>query len=539
MRSQPEAQSASNPRLLLGSLLAIPAAILCGAALAMALARIFTAHVGHDQSWGLYLGLQILHGVKLNGPELVEVNPPFLVWFMTLPVLFSHLLHLDVLNGFRCFYVAVLTLSACWAVFLFRKLYRPTPLGSWLFVLAVCCAGIYPVLQDDLGQREHMVSFLLLPYILAAAFRIRRERLGSAESCAIGLIAAVAICLKPQHLLEVVLIEGLVLYRLRSLRGWLHLTVCCLGFGLLLYYVAVRLTASAYLTDVVPLLTATYWGFNEPLAVVLRTAKRPIAVLLLDAILYLTLRSRIKIEALASVLLVSTTGALLAYVQQHKGWSYQVICLQVFGYLLLFLICGDFFQTWIVGRSLRSTFRVRPGYAGAAAAVTLLAGLAMLLHHPRLAAYTEDEKQTLAEVYGAYPKGTSVGLLSLDPWEFPAVIEQGKVWGSRYMHLWLLPAIVRSQDPEDREVEHHLTPQKIEELSTLLRTTTAQDLAHWQPKVVVVDPCGMIQICIPLAREHYGSLLGWFLRDAQFREEWSNYTYARTVGKLEVYQRKQ
>ena len=537
MRSHQEAHSEASPPSGLANLLALGAAILSGGILAVALTRIFTLHVGHDQSWGLYLGLQILHGIKLNGPHLVEVNPPFIVWFMTLPVLFSRLMHLDVLNGFRCFYVTVLAGAGYWSTILFRRLYRPAPLGLWLFILSLFCAGFFPVLPDDLGQREHLVSFLLLPYLVAAAFRMERKRLGSFESCVIGLVAAAAICLKPQHLLEIVLVEALVLYRLRSLREWFHRAGCCFALGLLLYFVAVRLIAPAYLTDVVPLLTATYWGFNEPLAVVLRIAKRPIAILLLDGALYLALRTRLRFEALASVLLVSTTGALIAYVQQHKGWSYQTICLQFFGLLLFFLLFSDLFQHFIAGRTVRFKLLLKPGYASMAAAVALVFGLAILFHYPRSVGYTEDQKETLNQIYGAYPSGTSVSFMSLDPWEFPIVLEQNKVWGSRYMHLWLLPAIIRSQDPEDKDVQHHLSPQKIEELSTLLRTTSAQDLAYWRPQVIVVDPCGMIQICIPLQREHYSSMLAWFQIEPQFRKEWSNYTYQNTVGKLEVYKR--
>ena len=84
---------------------------------------------------------------------------------------------------------------------------------------------------------------------------------------------------------------------------------------------------------------------------------------------------------------------------------------------------------------------------------------------------------------------------------------------------------------------HHLPQAKIDELSSLLRRTTAEDLAQWRPPVVAIDPCNDADICPALRRIGYSGLLDWFERDPQFREQWSHYRYQKTVGNMQVYTR--
>jgi hypothetical protein len=154
--------------------------------------------------------------------------------------------------------------------------------------------------------------------------------------------------------------------------------------------------------------------------------------------------------------------------------------------------------------------------------------------------YLQEQQVRLAAIYSKYPPGTAVDLLGETPWEFPEVLDQNKVWASRYMHLWLLPAIVRSQDPLDTDRAHHLSPAKIAELSSLLRRTTAEDLAQWTPAVVVIEePCCDPNIRPALSRIGYSDLLDWFERDPQFRNQWSHYRYQKTVEDMQVYTRVQ
>lgn len=289
----------------------------------------------------------------------------------------------------------------------------------------------------------------------------------------------------------------------------------------------------------VPLLRQTYWGFDEHWSVVFRTARNPIIVWIIAAALYFVLRKRMKTEVFASVLLVVSLGAMLAYLQQHKGWHYQLICFVVFSCLLLGLICVDMFDQWIGSRIVHSpppigAFRL----AFLSLLVLIVSGL-IFLRYMRPSGYPQQPKQTLSVVFGRYPPGTNVSFLSIFPWEFPAILEQEKVLGTRYVHLWLLPAIIRTEDPSGSEAKQSLTPAEVKALSTMLRANEAEDLSHWTPAVVVVDRCTMPQFCDPSKKERFGTLIDWFLVDPAFREQWSHYSFEKTIQGLDVYTRTQ
>lgn len=502
----------------------------------------WVAHITHDAGWDIYAANAVLHGVQLNGPHLVEVDPPFLVWFFTLPVLLARVLHISLPTGFHLFEIVSTTALIAWSAMLYRRVCRSSLLSTWMFVLAMMYVATGPVSLEDRGQREYFVAFLLLPYVLWTAARLRGELLPRAQTLLLAVFAVVAVCLKPQHVIDIVAVELLVLIRMRSFRAWWRPALLLLVLGPVVYVFCVWLFNPAYFRDVVPLLRDTYWGFDRPWSVVLRGMVKPSAALGTALLLYVILRRRLRTEPFVAVLLAISAGALAAYLQQHKGWSYHVLVLQIFSYLAIAVVCLDIAERMAFERRgillLAGTNRV---YTTALVSVALVAFLItgkVRVAHMQAIDYPQKAKSELASIYSAYPPGTPVDLLAVDAWEWPEVLEQNKVWSSRYNHLWLLPAIVRSQDPLDPEVAHHLSSAKIDTLSTLLRQTVAEDLEYWHPSVVVIDPCGeVVNICGGLSRAGYSGLLDWFSRNPQFREEWSHYRYQKTVGQMQVYTR--
>src|ERR1700748_3789720 len=55
---------------------------------------VFLSHLWGDQAFLMYAAKQVLAGVPLDGPQLIETNPPMVVWFSVLPMLISQHLHL-------------------------------------------------------------------------------------------------------------------------------------------------------------------------------------------------------------------------------------------------------------------------------------------------------------------------------------------------------------------------------------------------------------------------------------------------------------
>lgn len=517
-------------------------AIACGLLWGFELAPFIAAHMGLDQAWDLYAANAMLHRVTLNGPKLIEVNPPFLIWFFSIPALLANALHISLSAGFKVFWIPTITGLIAWSASLYRRVCRTSTLGMWLFVLCAMYVATVPITPGDRGQREYFTAFLLLPYILWASSRLQNIALPFAETFIVATSAAVAVCLKPQHVLDLVAVELLVLIRLRSLRRWFDPALIALVAGPILYILAVQIFAPLYLRDIMPLLVETYWAFNKTWSGMAHTATKHLIAFAVALLLFAVLRRRLRIEPFIACLLAAATGALFAYLQQHKGWYYQLLTLQIFSYFAVYIICCDVAERMWLEWGAR-TQRAEAGYLrtpiciGLAVLAFVIAGLLRFQHLPPTPPYLEVQKTRLATIYSEYPPGTAVDLLAVEPWEWPEILDQNKIWASRYMHLWLLPAIVRSQDPLDTDSAHHLSSAKTAELSSLLRRTVAEDLSYWNPPVVVVEPCGDPNICPGLARIGYSGLLDWFTRDPQFREQWSHYRYQKTVGDMEVYTR--
>lgn len=526
----------------LQQILAIIAAVGCGALWAFENAATVMAHVSHDTGWDLYAANAVLHGVHLDGSRLIEVNPPFLVWFFMLPTLLARVFHISLPAAFRTFFIMSATGFIAWSASLYRRVCKASSLSTWLFVLCIMYIVTGPISLEDRGQREYFAALMLLPYVLWAAARIRNETLSCFEAALLAIFAALAICLKPQHMIDVLAVELLVLLRLRNLRRWFRPALILIAAGPPLYLLIVLYFVPSYVRNVVPLLSDTYWGFDQSWSGVIHGAIKPLAALFVLVVLYAALRRRLRVEPFIACLLAASTGALIAYLQQHKGWSYQALVFEIFSYLAVAVLCLDIAERMAFerGGALHLVVANR-GQAVALLSVAILSfvivGTARLSHMQAIG-YPQNVKSQLAEVYSPYPPGTPVGLLAVDPWEWPEVLEQNKVWSSRYMHLWMLPAIVRSQDPLDKETAHHLSPARIEALSDLLRQTTAEDLEQWHPPVVVIDPCGVaFNVCGGLSRAGYSGLLDWFDRDPRFRQQWSHYRFQKSIGELQVYTR--
>ncbi len=490
-----QAALTTNKRFRLQKLLAFAVAIACGALWAFESAPFLKAHVSHDAGWDLYLANAILHGVRLDGPQMIEVNPPFLVWFFVPSVLLARLLHVSLSAGFRLFVLIGSTGLIAWSASLYRRICNASTLATWLFILCAVYIATGPVSLEDRGQREYFAAFLLLPYIFWATARILHQRLSSSETLLFALSAVVAICLKPQHVLDVVTVELLVLLRLRSVRQWFRPPLLVIAAGPVIYLIAVRLFVPSYLRDVVPLLKETYWGLDRAWTIVFHGVVKQALALAVAVILYAALRRRLRTEAFIACLLAGSVGALAAYLQQHKGWSYQALVLQIFAYLAVAIASLDIAERIVFERMLPDfAERLRTSVLAliAVAAIAFLVVGAMRLRAIGAIDYPQIEKSELSSIYSEYPPGIPVGLLAVDPWEWPEVLEQHKTWASRYMHLWLLPAIVRSQDPLDEDRAHHLSPAEVDQLSTLLRRRrrrTSPAGVHGWSRLIPAVPC--------------------------------------------------
>ena len=130
-----------------------------------------------DIAWLLYVARRWMAGRELY-VDVVEVNPPLIVWISAIPIWFAGALGIDAQFTAIPFFVAAVLACAWWTASLLHgsgKLFEDR-----LPVFAAIGTVLLVVPAGDLGQREHLLVAAILPYLALFARSLGGERTGSA-----------------------------------------------------------------------------------------------------------------------------------------------------------------------------------------------------------------------------------------------------------------------------------------------------------------------------------------------------------------------
>jgi len=497
-------------------------------------ARFFIYPIGHDQLSYLFEAQRFLSGIKPYGPHLAEVSPPLIIWFSVLPVLLGRWLHASPVFFFRLLITAIVFGSIAWCV---RILLRSAALPSFVAVGLLGCAILwveFMVGPMDFGQREHLLIILILPYLLATATGAV-DRLSFAERCALGIAAGAAIWFKPQNTLVLIALELALFIRARSLRRAFtpEFLALVLTSSLLLTIVSVT---TPYLKATLPLLVDTYWAFGTmntvALALTLRNYMLLVALMLLAILL---LRNRLRDPATPSTLLICSVAASLAYDIQHTDWPYHAYPFRaLFALALAYLIVDLLYPA--IGKFTYGSLLFRRTALVASALMAVL--LCVIATHPRIL-YPDPKRLQGTELdrfLTQYQPSTTVYAFSTSEGALSSVYNHGLNWGSRFAHLWMLPAIIQNElGPTGPPAPFkRLSPERLATLASLQRTESAEDLNYWRPSVVLVQQCTVENPCQGLHGKNF-NMISWFQQGPEFAEAWSHYQKQAGFDGYDVY----
>lgn len=485
---------------------------------------------GWDQSSYLYFAQLAMSGAQIYGPQLVDSNPPLIIWFSSIPAFLAHWLHLDPLVMLKVVVAAMMLGSLAWSRRILRAALPPAyPSFLYLALLSLLSAEIF-VRHFDLGQREHLLFILLVPYILSSAFG-GRAKLPFLELCAIGVIGGIAVCFKPQQVLILVGLELFIALRTRSLRRLVSPDFLCAILAVFAYVALLRLATPLYFT-LIPVLKDTYWAYGPNSAAQLIKAKAHFNVVLLVALAVFFLKRRqLRFVPVSGAFLACTLAASVAFYIQHTGWTYQAYPFEAFLLLTVLWITFDLLSPYLVGWRHSS-------FALSTLAITLVLLIPVIIYRHHQAQYDAAHKSYAETVFAQCPPQTPVFLFSTGVDVFPVVLENHLVWSGRFAHLWMLSAIVQNElaeagGPPPAKV---LPPEVVAKLAALQRSETTEDFQRWKPAVVIVKQYHNSKL-----RQNPNTLdfdpLAWFLRSPQFAAEWANYRLKTRHGDFDVYTR--
>jgi hypothetical protein len=480
---------------------------------------------GHDQLWFLLMAQRWLHGATLYGPQIFDSNTPAIVWLSALPVALAEHLSLPV-----PFTAKLLTVFLELAILLLaRSLLRhlPLPAAQRLFLTFAFLLLFAVSPARDLGQRDHLVALLCLPYVLAAAFPPRLSL-----RLLVVLLAAVAFCLKPQLSLIALTLELFFLLRPvtrpRRLRPEPFLFLLT-GTAFLL---AIRGFAPLYFSLALPTVLSTYWAIGH-LSLLQLIAQAPQLLVLAVAVLALrpTLNPKSPLTPAIDAFLLAGSAALLAYLLQATGWYYQQLpALAFLGLTLAFELV-----TLTAAHPVPS-----PAWLVPATACLSLLTLALTFHfsgYPLfLHSFTADRTYAITTpdpaFFSGLPPATPIATLttSVDDAIMP-VFRFHLTWAQRTNNLWTLPALLRAASAPNP----HLPPPRLAQLSAQQRQWMVEDLTRWQPRLVLVARCQDPQVHCQQLEDRHDDILAFFLADPTFARIWAHYRPFRASGPYDAY----
>ena len=443
---------------------------------------VFLGVLNHDVAWYLHAAGRMMAGDRLY-VDLIETNPPLIVWCGALPRLLARALGISEIVALR-----VVVLGAVGAsIELTGRALRvalPDRPGGRRAILWLCLFALLGLPGYDFAQREHLMLASLLPYLMMASSRAMGRRPGTPLAVAVGATAGVGLALKPHFVLPWLAIEAYLAASGRSWRIWARpeaLAVVAVGLG---YSVAIAAITPEYL-GLIRRVGPAYASMGRPSWLDLWNS--PATFVTAVATLGL-LASRPKGpggECLRLVL-VADLGFLAIALLQNKGYSYHFYPPFALAVLLVGLLA--------VGTSAGSPSD-RAGLSpvvtkGIFLALILTAVLGRVGESLAWRGRPEASDSPLGRMIRATKaesEGGSIFVFSPSvAASFPLVSYSGAGWASRHPALWFLPSF----HPRGSDDASRVSTEAMGESERFLLGTVVEELLARRPALLFVDESG-------------------------------------------------
>jgi len=500
--------------------IALPAVILL---LSAATCMHMRAGYAGDKAWLLLASKMWLEGRRLY-VDVVEVNPPLILWLYAIPVWLS--LHLAFLTDYTALAIIGLGGSAL-SAWLGMRLIRLHPAFSgnanrqYAFGLLLLCLFVFFTPATYFFDREHILLVGVFPYMLRFMPGLAGQNVPVHLRVAIGLLAALGFCIKPYTVIVFAGLQLLVLIRERSPAVLWSIENRIVYGASAVYLLCVWRFAPEYIHDVLPMAMITYWAFS----------RRSIGIFY-GILAFITLGVTVADVRLRDAspyrrdifYFLGIALAFLVYALANNGWGYTFHPLLMVLLLLSAWVFEE--QGWLLREASLSGAPVRRFVFGQrACACILLANaaymvyaLAMFFVTPSCEWYADCRRNQPYAQYIQEHNIRSFGALSEDFHKWAALARlTGASFDTRYNALWMVPGLVL-EDPQ-----HAASHQWI---VTAVGRALAADLDGRKPAIVFVDD----------RRHFFGtdkdiSLAAFFTGVPEFKVAWSRYRYADTIDR--------
>lgn len=470
----------------------------------------FRSDIHHDVAWYLYIADGLLHGKHLY-TDFIEVNPPLGIW-LTLPAVW--LGSLTGLGSIKAFYSVLLALTALSLLLVNRylRLLRDVPDAARAMLCVFIAAVILFMPAMDFAEREHLMVLLFLPWPFLRLARSRGAPIGFAEAAIVGLMAAMAICIKPQSLLAPLGVELVLLLRFRNFRGLFAAENIAAGAFALLYGIAIIFFEPDFFETILPLGVAAYvpfYGYANSIIWLFSLH----SVMLVAFAVFLWQRTEGPLADIAALLGAAAFGFILSYFIQYKGFQYQILPARIFAGMACAAAVSGIVAQVPFARWLPVT-----KFLVGVSALTVALDFGF-----QRQAYPDNGKLLDPGIAQYAPGARSIFIASTQVSHgFPFTLNRNLIWASRFPTQWLTPYVASKWQagalPSDGIVAHALD-------------WTVSDLAAFHPDIIFIDESSK-QFYVPGGRFDY---LKFWANDPRFALLWTGYERRASMNGFAVY----
>lgn len=261
---------------------------------------------------------------------IVDTNPPMIVYLHTPITAIAravglHPLYAFMLAGSLLGFLTVAVVG--WLLFVVanRSIRSTLVLASATAAFALYEWGT----QEHFGQREHLFVLLYAPLLCLRLARWLGAAVNPRLAVALGVLGALGACIKPHFLLIVAAPELVWSLQRRSLRPLVapELTsAVAVVLGYTAHLLLLPVAARHELFDfVLPLMRYGWSSYYTPMHVIVFDHCGSIIAAVVAAVGALSVGRHSGLRSLAAPAVAMTAAALVVFLVQHRGWSYQFV----------------------------------------------------------------------------------------------------------------------------------------------------------------------------------------------------------------------
>lgn len=303
-------------------------------------AIIYHPYLNIDVAQYLTAGQMLIHGA-VPYVDIVDTNPPIIIYLSAIPALFSKLFHIPLIfSGLFFFFTLIIGTMLLFGKMLKKALPEITRAQKHFLYICWIYGSLWIYQHNYYGQREQLIFIFLAPFILLRYARYRDVEIERKDAITSAILAFLAIAMKPFFLLLIVIVEVQHILVFRKIRKPILATeiytACIAGFIFIIHFFLIPGMSSFY----------SYWlgfiargypaydiGISKTIEEALKEPAVHLYILIAIILTILFYRPKRKELPLSSLFGSMAIMSLLIYILQARGYPYHMV---PFLYSLLF-----------------------------------------------------------------------------------------------------------------------------------------------------------------------------------------------------------